>query len=269
MNSRIWKNSRTMRTDILRINSDGRKKLRDTVADEVPLTITLNGKELLTLLCSPSSLKELSAGFLYTSGIIKSINDIKSVVIDKRNMTSFVKIKKNDGRILKKKFSRDFKISAGKIMKLMNVFEKKSSAFKDTGGVHSAGFTDGKKILIFKEDIGRHNALDKAIGEALMKKLNMEKLVVLTSGRISSEIMFKVRRTGVCIIVSRGAPTDQSVKLAKKWDLTLAGFVRGKRMNVYSSETRILIYPTFKVGDAFFSSPFRKGGLRGICHCGR
>jgi len=229
-----------MQTDILRINRDGRKKLRDTVTDEVSLTINLNGKELLTLLCSPSSLKELTAGFLYKAGIIKSINDIKSVVIDKRNMTSFVKIKKNDGRMPKKKNSKDFKMSAEKIMKLMNVFEKKSSAFKNTGGVHSAGFTDGKKILIFKEDIGRHNALDKVVGAALMKKLNMEKLVVFTSGRISSEIMFKVRKTGVCIIVSRGAPTDRAVKLAKEWNLTLAGFARGKRMNVYSAETRIL-----------------------------
>lgn len=254
-----------MQTEILRIDRDGRKKLRDTVTDEVPLTITLNGKELLTLLCSPSSLKELSTGFLYTSGIIKSINDIKSVVIDKRNMTSFVELKRKFSdeelvfkrlytpgcgrgvffysvldKIPRKKLGKDFKMSAEKIMKLMNVFEKKSSAFKDTGGVHSAGFGNGKKILIFKEDIGRHNALDKVVGEALMKNLDMEKLIVLTSGRISSDIMFKVRRTGVCIIVSRGAPTDQSVKLAREWNLTLAGFARGKRMNVYSAESRIL-----------------------------
>ena len=254
-----------METEILRIDGRGRKKIKDVVAGEEPLTINLDGRELVTLLCSPSDIKELSIGFLYSSGIIKSVEDIKNIVIDRHNRTSYIKLKKkfNDGGILfkrmyssgcgrgvifynqmdkipRKKFKSDFKISAEKIMKLMKLFEIMSSAFRKTGGVHSAGFSGGEKIPVFKEDIGRHNAIDKIIGEALIKKMDFKNMIMLTSGRISSEIMFKIEKTGTAVIVSRGAPTDQAVKLARKRNLTLAGFVRGGRMNVYSAESRII-----------------------------
>ncbi|MBA3053187.1 formate dehydrogenase accessory sulfurtransferase FdhD [bacterium] len=254
-----------METEILRITGTGRTKIKDIVADEQPLTIDLDGSELVTLLCSPSDIKELSIGFLYSSGIIRAVGDIGKIVIDGNNSTAYVKLKKKIAggdmlfkriyssgcgrgiifynmldKIPRKKLKKDFYISAVKIMSLMKLFEKKSAVFKKTGGVHSAGFSPGKGIAVFKEDIGRHNALDKIIGEALIKNLDFENMIMLTSGRLSSEIMFKIRRTGVSVIVSRGAPTDQAVKLAREWDLTLAGFVRGGRMNVYSAEERII-----------------------------
>jgi len=254
-----------MQTEILRIDGRGRTRMKDAVAGEAPLTINLDGRELVTLLCTPEYLKELSIGFLYSSGIIKSTDEVKKIIIDGRNRTSFVKLaKKFSGRdilfkriytsgcgrgvifynpmdkISRKKLKGDFKIGAEKLMEMMKLFEKKSAAFRKTGGVHSAGFGDGNEIIVFKEDIGRHNALDKIIGEALIKKLNFENLIMLTSGRITSEIMFKIDKTGTAVIVSRGAPTDQAVKLAKERNLTLAGFVRGRRMNVYSAENRIV-----------------------------
>ncbi|MBU3955757.1 formate dehydrogenase accessory sulfurtransferase FdhD [bacterium] len=254
-----------METEILKIDRKGRSKIKDFVTDEAPLTIELDGSELVTLLCSPFDIKELSIGFLYSSGIIKSVEDIEKIVIDKNNSTAYVKLKKKFAagdmlfkrmyssgcgrgiifynmldKIPRKKLKKGFDVPAEKIMSLMKLFEKKSTLFKKTGGVHSAGFSSGKEITVFKEDIGRHNALDKIIGEALIKELDFENMIMLTSGRLSSEIMFKIRRTGVCIIVSRGAPTDQAVKLAREWNLTLAGFVRGGRMNVYSAEDRII-----------------------------
>ncbi len=254
-----------MKTGILRINGNGRKKITATVTDEIPLTLELDGKELLTLLCSPGDTKELSVGFLYSSGIIKSMDDIRKIVIDRRNKTSFIELREKYSygdlpfkrmyssgcgrgiifynvldKVPRGKLKSGFKISAGKITEIMSMFEKKSSAFRETGGVHSAGLSDGKKILVFKEDIGRHNAVDKAVGGALMKELNFGNMFMLTSGRISSEIMFKLGRTGIPLVVSRGAPTDQAVKLAKELNLTLAGFVRGKRMNIYSSGGRIV-----------------------------
>jgi len=140
----------------------------------------------------------------------------------------------------KKIVMKNSKIHSEKITELMRTFEKKSITYKKTGGVHYAALCDEENIFAFCEDIGRHNAIDKIIGEALYKNLNMEELIVLTSGRISSEVMFKVQKMGSAVIISRGAPTGLAVQLADKWNVTLVGFVRGHRMNVYTAKERIL-----------------------------
>ena len=227
--------------DVLRIDSGERKNIKDIVTVEAPLTIYLNGKELLTLLCSPDSLKELSAGFLYSTGLIKSINDIKAIKIDNQNWTAHIELHTKNAAAAHtfKRIRNNFKISSEQVIKLMESFQKRSLTFRQTAGVHSAALSDSDNILLFKEDIGRLNALDKVIGEALMKNLAMQDLIVLSSGRISSEIMFKAQKTGSAFLISRNAPTDQAIKLAREWNLTLVGFVRGQRMNVYSGKERV------------------------------
>jgi len=254
-----------MEVDILRIDRDRKENLKDTVTDEVPLTIELEGKELVTLLCSPDNLRELSIGFLYSAGLIKSMNDIENIVIDNQNLISHIELKNKDTLsepVFKRLYTSgcgkgvffynaldlmhrkveigNFKISAGKITELMKTFQKDSLAFKETGGVHSAALSDGEDIVVFKEDIGRHNAIDKIAGEALIKNLNMTDLIVLTSGRITSEIVFKVRKMGSALLISRSAPTDQAIKVAGDGNLTLVGFVRGQKMNVYTVKERVI-----------------------------
>ncbi len=234
------------------------------VTEEVPLTLHLNGKELLTLLCSPNNLKQLCLGFLYSSGLIKSMDDVENIIIDTENYSSDIKLKDKQldpqllfkrlytsgcGRgavfynvldlVQKTKIKSRIKFSANRIITLMSTFQKRSLTFRETGGVHSAALSDGKDILIFQEDIGRHNALDKVIGEALLKGVQMQELIVLSSGRISTEIVSKTAKMKVACLISRSAPTDQAIKLARELNLTLIGFVRGKRMNVYSGTERI------------------------------
>ena len=251
--------------DVIKINSGKKISLKDKVTEEAPLTLYLNGEELVTLLCSPDSLKELSIGFLYSSGLLKSKRDIKKVTVDTKNWASYVELKSGNkdvqgmfkrlytsgcgrGTIFynaldfmhKKKIDSKFEISSPKIIKLMDAFQKKSAIFKETGGVHSAALACGDDILAFKEDIGRHNALDKVIGEALLKDIGMKNVLMLTSGRISSEIVLKAQKTESPIMVSRSAPTDQAIKLAAESNLTLVGFARGQRMNVYTGGERIV-----------------------------
>lgn len=253
-----------MEVDVLRINRDRKENLRDLVTDEVPLTIELEGKELVTLLCSPDNLRGLSLGFLYSSGLIRSVNDIENIVIDNQNLICRIELKNKDlpselvfkrlytsgcGKgvffynaldLMHRKVKRgDFKINAGKITELMKTFQKSSLTFRKTGGVHSAALSNGEDIIVFKEDIGRHNALDKVIGEALMKDLDMKDLIVLTSGRITSEIVFKVQKMGSPFLISRSAPTDQAIKVAREGNLTLVGFARGPRMNIYTAKDRV------------------------------
>lgn len=253
-----------MEVDVLRINKDRKENIRNIVTDEVPLTIELEGKELVTLLCSPDNLRELSSGFLYSAGLLRSMNDIENIIIDNRNLICHMELKNKDllselafkrlytsgcGKgvffynaldLMHRKVERgDFKIPAGKIIALMKTFQKSSLTFRKTGGVHSAALSNGEDIIVFKEDIGRHNAIDKVIGEALMKDLNMKDLIVLTSGRITSEIVFKVQKMGSPLLISRSAPTDQAIKAAGEGNLTLVGFVRGQRMNVYTARGRV------------------------------
>jgi FdhD protein len=250
--------------DILRIDRDKKANFQDIVTDEIPLTIYLEDKELVTLLCSPENLKELSLGFLYSAGLIHSMNDIEGIIISSQNWTSHVKLKNKDidtefifkrlytsgcGKgvffynavdlMHRKVITKDSKISADKIVDLMRTFQGMAITFRKTGGVHSAALSDSQNIVAFKEDIGRHNAIDKVIGEALMKNLDMPELIVLTSGRISSEIVFKAQKMGVAFLISRSAPTDQAIKVANTAKLTLIGFARGQRMNVYTAKERI------------------------------
>ena len=253
-----------MEIDILKINKDKKDNLKDIVIEEIPLTIYLNDKELLTLSCSPDNLKELCIGFLFSAGLIKKANEIRDIIVDNQKWIAHIAMKNNDtsellfkrlytsgcgrgaifynalDKLHNKRIDNDFSIPAQKISDLMKTFEAKSITYRKTGGVHSSALSDGKDILIFKEDIGRHNAIDKAMGEALIKNINLGDLIVLTSGRISSDVMFKLQKMGSWMVISRSAPTDQAIKLAKSWNVTLIGFARGQRMNVYTAKERVI-----------------------------
>ncbi|MFU8796917.1 MAG: formate dehydrogenase accessory sulfurtransferase FdhD, partial [Dehalococcoidia bacterium] len=114
-----------------------------------------------------------------------------------------------------------------------------SEIFRTTGGVHSAALCDARDILLFSEDIGRHNAVDKIFGRCLLDDISTDDRIVVTSGRISSEILLKVARRNIPIIISKSAPTNLGLKLAGDLGVTLIGFVRGKRMNVYTHDWRV------------------------------
>lgn len=251
---------------IIKIQDNKKEKLEDIVVREYPLTIFLNNRELVTLLCTPSELKELTIGFLSSEGFIKSKEDIENIFFEKNK--KIVKIEIRDKNSISEELFRkrsltsgcgrgtifyntmDFltteildsesKISAGKILELNKEFQNKSETFKLTGGVHSAALTNSDRIIFFSEDIGRHNAIDKIFGKVTLKEISTSNKIVFTSGRISSEILIKVAKRKVPILVSRSAPTDLAINLGKKLNITLIGFLRGKRMNIYSGEKRII-----------------------------
>ena len=132
-----------------------------------------------------------------------------------------------------------FSIGYDSILQLMKRFDEKAEVFKKTGGVHSCALGIEGRIEVYHEDIGRHNAMDKVIGHAVKEGLDFGEAVALTSGRISSEMLVKSAKRGIPIIASRSAPTALAVQLAEKLNITLAGFVRGRRLNVYSGFHRI------------------------------
>jgi FdhD protein len=250
---------------IVRIDQDGRRTQDDLVVSEHALTITLNDRQFVTMLCSPSDLEALGLGFLLSEGIIKSLDDLESLSLseDGDELQAYLKdddalgeelfgkraITSGCGRgsifynILDaldfREISSDTKIPADSVINLANEFQSMSTLFKSTGGTHAAALCNDREILDFKSDIGRHNAVDKVFGDCLVKQIDTHGKMLLTSGRISSEILLKSVRRGIAIVASRSAPTGLAVELAEKAGMTLVGFVRGKRMNIYSNDNRI------------------------------
>ena len=253
---------------ILRLTEGGGHNIEDVVVREFPLTIILNNEELVTLLCSPSDLKYLAAGFLFSEGLLHSKDEISKIMVDARRGIVRVEIEESVARgrdVLfrrfitsgcgrgtsfysaadaqgQKKIESQVSISTGEIFILVKEFQHRSQVYRDTGGVHSAALCDTKGILVFNEDIGRHNAIDKVFGECILTDFPIEDRLIITSGRVSSEILLKVAKRGIPIIISKSAPTDLGVRLANDLGITLIGFVRGKRMNAYTHNWRIVHY---------------------------
>jgi FdhD protein len=257
----------TMKTKINIVSIGGGTQIarEDWVAKEFPLTIMLNSRELATLLCSPKDLKYLAAGFLFSEGFIETKEEITGMTLDqdrgvvsvevrdekKLAQESFLKrvITTGCGRAIAfynpadidgvKEVDSDLQLSPLDVFHLTKEFQLRSEVYRATGGVHSAALCDTEHILIFEEDIGRHNAVDKIFGKCLLEDIPTADRIVITSGRISSEILFKVAKRNIPVIISKSAPTDLGVIVAQDLRITLIGFARGKRMNVYAGERRL------------------------------
>ena len=207
----------------------------------------------------------MAIGFLASEGLIKSKDEIKKIIVDDQN--GVVRVETEDGkklaneRLFKRlitsgcgrgisfyraadveglaKIKSQIGISTVKIFTLAKEFQHRSQIYRATGGVHSAALCDTKNILLFSEDIGRHNAIDKIFGECILRDIPTDDRILITSGRISSEILLKVAKRDIPILISKSAPTNLGVKLANDLGVTVIGFVRGERMNVYTNGWRV------------------------------
>ena len=251
----------------LRVTEQDRSRIEDTVVREFPLTIFLNNQELVTLLCSPTDLKYLAVGFLASEGLIKGRGDIKKILADDQRGVVRVETEEDKefaSQLIFKRFitsgcgrgasfysaadvqgqakiESQVRISALDVFSLVKESQHYSQIYRTTHGVHSAALCDSKRILVFAEDIGRHNAIDKIFGQCLLESIPTDGHMIITSGRISSEILLKVAKRNIPIIISKSAPTNLAVRLSDDFNITLIGFVRGKRMNAYTNDWRIVI----------------------------
>lgn len=249
------------KVDIIRIKSEESKVEEDIVILEYPFTIFVNDEEIITLLCSPNSLKELMVGFLFSEEFLSSLSDIDRIRIDEDKGIGYIYLKNinkfneklrgkrtitsgcGKGTLFynvldsfkSKKIEKPLPLRIDEIKEIVRQFNKKSELFLTTGGVHSCALCSTNDIIIFEEDIGRHNALDKVFGKALLEEIDTKDKIILTSGRISSEILIKSAKRQVPAIVSRSAPTSLSVEMAKELGITLIGFARGQKMNIYTN----------------------------------
>jgi FdhD protein len=249
---------------ITKIKANAKEVTEDVVAQEAPFTLNLSEKELVTLLCSPFDLEDLVKGFLFTSGLIRNLNQVKRITIDSQRWSCYIELDNKDTENLvfkrlytsgcgrgtlfynpldimhRSKIVSEFKIDSNAVSRLMLDFQRRSEVYLKTGGVHSAALANKQEIFAFREDIGRHSAIDKVIGHALSQNKALEDNILITSGRISSEVVFKVKKCCIPIVISRSAATNQAVRLAREMDVTLVGFARSNKMNIYSKEERII-----------------------------
>lgn len=259
------KNTGLRDVDIIRVKSGCKAEEKDQVVVEMPLTIFLNGREFVTLLCSPFLLDCLAVGFLRSEGLLSSSDDLEEVSLDLEKGIAYVRTKgsvdleeKLYGKrtitsgcgkgtvffnvldsLQSKPVTSSLSLSGEVLLQLMKEMQDSSALFKATGGVHSAALADRERLLFYSEDIGRHNAVDKIVGQCILENITLEDKILLTSGRLSSEIVIKGAKIGFPIIISRSAPTTLSVELAAKLGITLVGFARGRRFNIYTNPRRI------------------------------
>ncbi|MGD0885814.1 MAG: formate dehydrogenase accessory sulfurtransferase FdhD [Thermodesulfovibrionales bacterium] len=234
------------------------EQAEDSLALEKKIRISVNGNEVMSLYCSPHMVRELVVGLMMTEGIIQGSWCAERMSIEygdqvEINIPAEGKVTTEGktttsgcvggitfdrgayGEPLKDGFTADKE----RLRNIYREFQARSELYRLTGCMHSAALSDGKSILCFAEDIGRHNAVDKVIGYAILECIPFPGKIMLASGRISSEISSKCARWGIPMLVSRTAPTNLAVEIAEARGITVVGFMRGSRFNVYSHPERI------------------------------
>jgi FdhD protein len=226
------------------------------VVEEVPLSIFVNGRHFVTAMISPHMREEFILGHLFSERIIRGLSEVESLEIEGNVARAIIRnpmktllprrpIVSGCGGIAsyldESKLSMipsDLMIDKEEIFKAMKAISL-SDVHKATGGVHSVGLFDKNGAVCIAEDIGRHNALDKVVGYSLKKEVDFGRTFAASTGRISSDMAMKCSSVGIPIVVSRGATTSLALKIAERTGLTIVGFVRGKRLNVYTNPQRL------------------------------
>jgi len=244
------------------IDSSRQQEIESATIVEAPVSLTVNGEVWLTFMCTPVNLEALAVGFLFNEGIIDSMAEVADVRLCEhgdnvdiwltRQAEQPSKWTRTSGcsggvtavdSIAKPRAayaSNGLVIPAERIGHLVEMLFDAQELYRETGGVHTSALTDGESILLSAEDIGRHNTLDKIAGLCLMQGIHPERRILITTGRISSEMLQKAVRFGAGILISRTSPSSLSIELAEKWGVTLIGYARRNRFNLYAHPERIL-----------------------------
>ncbi len=253
------------RKKVMMLKEEEAREFEDMVAVEYPVTIFLNGREIITLLCTPEKLEYLALGFLHSEGFLEGKKELENLWFEGEKGIVYVETSKEpflSDRLYGKRtlttgcgkgtvfysawdsfktqtIESNLKISPSSLQRHMRSLQENSELYKQTGGVHSAALCSSEEVVFFCEDVGRHNALDKIVGECLDREITLNNKVLVCSGRLSSEMLVKTARLQIPVLVSRAAPTSLAVEMADTVGLTLVGFTRGSRMTVYTRQDRI------------------------------
>ena len=240
-----------------------REEVREVAVEHV-LTLVVNSREWVSLLCSPDHLLELGVGYLFSEGILTRKDDIEGMRLDQDRGILRLWVKGAD-ELLELSFKRvitsgcgrgaSFRtpldleamvpinssliLESGRIFQFSRDFQRSSDLWRTTHGVHGCALFNTERIILFRHDIGRHNAVDKVLGYCFLKGVSTQEKGLLCSGRISSEMILKAIKARIPVILSLSSATDQAVELAKRFGITLVGFTRARSFVIYSHPGRI------------------------------
>ena len=244
----------------LKIRAEHVEEVTGEVVREQPLTVYVNGERFLTLLCSPMKLEALVIGYLWMEKIIQSLDDVVSVAVSPVDGRADVTLRnpvelpteriltsgcgggitfRIDHRLFPRLSSR-VRVTPSVLSERMKDLFSAAVHYKESRGIHGAALADEERLLVMAEDVGRHNAVDKVKGEALLQGIATEDRILLSTGRVSSEMLLKAARMGVPIVASRTSPTEMAVALAEQLNVTVCGYVRPESLNVYAGDAIIL-----------------------------
>jgi len=257
----------TARRKVLKLSNGEAKQIEDEVAVDTPVEIYVENNHFRTLWASPDMGRELAVGHLLAEGIIDSSNEVEAVV---RSSKVLIKLKTDrELRLETSKVYRVIKTACGSgtpesltlldrlrrprvssqlhvepeiILKMVRELNNRSGVFKATGGTHSAMLcTNEGEVLAYSEDVGRHNAIDKVIGQQALNGRTFSDCILVSSGRQPNDMVLKASRVGIPIVVSQAAPLESGIRAAEETGVTLICFVRGERINVYTYPERVLM----------------------------
>ncbi len=228
---------------------------------ETPVSLTVNAEPWITFMCTPIDLEAMAVGFLYNEGVIEAVEEVADVRVCEHGDNVDVWLNRNVQQpkswrrtsgctggvtavdlLAKPEIRIDGDVpalDAEAIGTLVEMLFESQSLYRETGGVHTSALSDGKEILLSSEDIGRHNTLDKIAGLCLLRRIWPEQRILITTGRISSEMLQKAARLQAPILISRTSPSSLSIEMAERYGITLIGYARRHRFNVYTYSQRV------------------------------
>ena len=222
---------------ITRIGPSGRREVVDVLLREERYELVCNGSAVAEMHCMPSLLRELAVGRLRTLGLLHDISALQSLEIDEKDCVIAASVAACSAPAAGA--CGDVRLDPEQVHALQQAFNERCDLFRSTGAAHSCALATPDSLLLFCEDIARHNALDKVIGAMLLQGLAPDGKILIFSGRLASDMLSKVVTCGVKLLIAPGAPSLTSVNMAETCGITLLGFVRSDNINIYTCPQRI------------------------------
>jgi len=232
------------------------EEVKGEVVREQPLTVHVNGERFLTLLCSPFQLEALVVGYLWMEKVVEHLGEISHLEISevdgRADVTLAHPVALPTERILTSgcgggitfridprlfpRLQSSVRVAPRQLAARLKELFERAIHYQASRGIHGAALADGERLLVTAEDVGRHNAVDKVKGEALLRGIETTDRILLSTGRISSEMLLKAARMGVPVVASRTSPTEMAVGLAEQLGITVVGYLRPDSLNLYAGE---------------------------------
>jgi FdhD protein len=244
----------------LRVRGGRTEEVDGEIVREQPLTVWVNGEKFLTLLCSPVGLEALVLGYLWMEKVVSDVAEVArldvSAVDGRADVTLTHPVTLPTERILTSgcgggitfridhrlfpRLESSLRVRPARLSARMKDLFAAAVHYQQSRGIHGAALADPDRLLIVAEDVGRHNAVDKVKGEALLRGIRTDDRILLSTGRVSSEMLLKAARMEVPLVASRTSPTEMAVALAEQLNITVCGYVRPDSLHLYAGDALLV-----------------------------